>query len=193
MGPDKGRVIYKAVWNNLGTLSADATGKLDVLGHDGDTLGVDGTQVGVLEEANQVSLRGFLQSHDGRGLETEVSLEVLGDLTDQTLEGELPDEELGTLLVTTDLTKGNGTGPVTVRFLDTTGGRGGLASSLCGQLLARSLASGRLSGGLLCTSHGGNKNLLKFFESFEFIGSAAEQDETPLVEIAPHYTRAWGG
>jgi len=40
----------------LGPLATDAAGKLDVLGHDGDTLGVDGAQVGVLEQTNEVSL-----------------------------------------------------------------------------------------------------------------------------------------
>ena len=35
----------------LRSLSADAAGELNVFRHDGDTLGVDGTQVGVLEEA----------------------------------------------------------------------------------------------------------------------------------------------
>ena len=35
----------------------DTTGQLDVLGHDCDTLGMDGTQVGVFKETNQVSLR----------------------------------------------------------------------------------------------------------------------------------------
>jgi histone H3 len=49
---------------DLSTLSTDAASKLDVLGHDGDTLGMDGAQVGVLKETNQVSLRGFLESHD---------------------------------------------------------------------------------------------------------------------------------
>ena len=78
----------------LSTFSTDAAGKLDVLGHDGDTLGMDGTQVGVLKETNQVSLRGLLESHDSRGLETEVSLEVLGNLTDKALEGQLADEKL---------------------------------------------------------------------------------------------------
>uniref|UniRef100_A0A8I6AWT3 Histone H2A n=1 Tax=Rattus norvegicus TaxID=10116 RepID=A0A8I6AWT3_RAT len=34
-------------------LPADATGQLDVLGHDGDALGVDGAQVGVLEQTHQ--------------------------------------------------------------------------------------------------------------------------------------------
>lgn len=138
----------------LGTFTTDAAGQLDVLWHDGDTLGVDGAQVGVLEEANQVGLGSLLQSHDGRGLETEVSLEVLGNLTDEALEGQLPDEELSALLVTTDLTQGYGTGPVTVGLLDTSCGRGGLASSLGGQLFARGLATGGLTGGLLGTGHG---------------------------------------
>ena len=37
----------------------------------------------------------LLEGHDGGRLESEVGLEVLGDLTDETLEGELSDEELG--------------------------------------------------------------------------------------------------
>ena len=44
----------------LGALSADAAGQLDVLGHDGHALGVDGAQVGVLEEADQVGLGSLL-------------------------------------------------------------------------------------------------------------------------------------
>ena len=67
---------------------------MEILGLDGDSLGVDGGQVGVLEQGNEVSLRGFLESGDGRGLESEISLEVLGDFSDQSLEGEFSDEEL---------------------------------------------------------------------------------------------------
>ena len=48
-------------------------------------------------------------------------LEVLSDLTNKTLEGELADEELRRLLVPTDLTKSDGTRPETMRLLDTTG------------------------------------------------------------------------
>ena len=148
----------KGVWgskqaSDLGALSADTAGQLDVLGHDGDTLGVDGAQVGVLEEADQVSLAGLLQSHDGGALEAQVGLEVLGDLTDEALEGQLADQQLGALLVTTDLTESHGTGPVPVGLLDTPGGGRGLASGLGGQLLARSLSSGRLAGCLLGTGH----------------------------------------
>ena len=48
---------------------------------DGDTLGVDGAQVGVLEQGDEVRLDGLLQSTNGGGLEAEIGLEVLGDLT----------------------------------------------------------------------------------------------------------------
>jgi hypothetical protein len=54
----------------LSTLSADSAGQLDVLWHDGDTLGVDCAQVSILEETYEVSFAGFLESHDGRALET---------------------------------------------------------------------------------------------------------------------------
>ena len=137
----------------LGPLSADAARQLDVLGHDGDTLGVDGAQVGVLEEADQVGLAGLLQGHDGAALEAQVGLEVLGDLTDEPLEGQLADEELGALLVATDLTESDRAGPVAMGLLDAAGGRRALASGLGGQLLARRLSAGRLAGSLLGTGH----------------------------------------
>ena len=119
----------------LGTLATDAAGELDVLGHDGDTLGVDGAEVGVLEETDEVGLGGLLEGEDGGGLEAEVGLEVLGDLTDEALEGRLADEEVGGLLVLADLAESDGTGAVTVGLLDATGGGGGLASGLGGELL----------------------------------------------------------
>ena len=59
---------------SLGALATDAAGELNVLGHDGDALGVDGAEVGVLEEADQVRLGGLLQGEDGGGLETQVRL-----------------------------------------------------------------------------------------------------------------------
>ena len=68
--------------NALVALTTEAAGELDVLGLDGDTLGVDGAQVGVLEEGDEVRLDGLLESTDGGGLEAEVALEVLGNLTD---------------------------------------------------------------------------------------------------------------
>jgi hypothetical protein len=50
----------------LGPLASDAPGQLNVLGHDGDTLGVDGSQVSVLKETHKVGLSSLLQGEDGR-------------------------------------------------------------------------------------------------------------------------------
>ena len=61
-GLEKGRLVCEVGVGKLSTLSTDTAGKLDVLGHDGDTLGMDGTQVGVLKEADEVSLTGLLIS-----------------------------------------------------------------------------------------------------------------------------------
>ena len=114
---------------------------------------MDGAEVGVLEEADKVGLSSLLEGEDGRRLEAEVGLEVLGDLADEALEGELADEQLGGLLVATDLAERDGAGTVAVGLLDAAGGRGRLASGLGGELLAGSLATGRLPGGLLSTCH----------------------------------------
>ena len=114
---------------------------------------MDGAEVGVLEETDEVSLAGLLESHDGRGLEPEVGLEVLGNLPDQTLEGQLADEELSGFLVTPDLPEGDGAGPVSVGLLDAAGSGGGLPGSLGGELLPGGLASGGFTCGLLGTSH----------------------------------------
>ena len=94
-----------------------------------------------------------MEGADCTALETEVGLEVLSDLTNETLEGKLSDEELGGLLVTPDLTEGDGSRAVAVGLLDSAGGRGGLAGGLGGELLAGGLASSGLAGGLLSTSH----------------------------------------
>jgi len=138
----------------LSTLTTDPPGKLNVLGHDGDPLGVDGAQVGVLKQANQVGLAGLLQGHDSRALEPQVGLEVLSNLPHQALEGQLADEELSGLLVPPDLTEGHCARPVPVWLLHAPGGRGALPGGLGGQLLPGGLASGGLPGGLLGTSHG---------------------------------------
>ncbi len=137
----------------LSPLSADSSGQLDVLGHDGHTLGMDGTQVGVLEETNKVSLTSLLQGHDSGALEAQVSLEVLGNLTHQTLEGQLADEKLSALLVAADLTKSHSSRPVPVGLLHSSGGWGTLASSLGGQLFAGSLSSRGLTSSLLGSCH----------------------------------------
>ena len=114
---------------------------------------MDGAQVGVLEKTNKVGLASLLEGHDGGALEPEVSLEVLGDLPDQTLEGELADQKLGGLLVPPDLSEGNCSGSVAMGLLDTSSGWGRFAGSLCGQLFSGGFASGGFTGSLLSTGH----------------------------------------
>ena len=137
-----------------GALTTDAAGELHVLGHDGHTLGVDGAQVGVLEETDHVSLSGLLESEDGGALETEVLLELSSDLTDESLEGELADEELSALLEAADLTESDSAGTEAVGLLDATSASRGLLLGLLGSdVLAGSLATGVLASSVLGTGH----------------------------------------
>jgi histone H3 len=97
----------------LRSLSSESSSELQVLGLDGHSLGVDGGQVGVLEQGDEVSLRSLLEGEDSGALkadesadvlnyaklqatdlESEVGLEVLSDFSDQSLEWELSDQEL---------------------------------------------------------------------------------------------------
>jgi hypothetical protein len=61
----------------LSALASDAAGQLNVLGHDGHALGVDGAQVGVLEQTHQVGLGGLLQGQQGGALEAQVALRYI--------------------------------------------------------------------------------------------------------------------
>lgn len=106
---------------------------------------MDGAEVGVLEERDEISLNGFLKSADGRRLEAEIRLEVLSNLTNETLEWKLSNKEFGRFLVSADFSQSDGTRLITVRLLDTTGRRGGLAGSLGGELLTRGLATSGLA------------------------------------------------
>lgn len=73
--------------------------------------------------------------------------------TYKTLERQLADEELGRLLVATDLTERDGSRAEAVRLLDA-GARGrGLARRLGGNVLARRFAASRFTSSLLGTSH----------------------------------------
>lgn len=71
----RARVALGFVWG--GGVPKAGTYRLD-----GDALGVNCAQVGVLEEGYQVGLDRLLQGTDGGGLEAEVGLEILGNLTD---------------------------------------------------------------------------------------------------------------
>ena len=114
---------------------------------------MDGCEVGILEKANQVSLSGLLESKDSARLESEISLEVLSDLTNKALEGQLSDQKLGALLITSDLSESDGTGSIPVGLLDSSSRGSRLAGRLGSELLSGGLSSGGLTSGLLGSCH----------------------------------------
>lgn len=75
----------------LSVFIVDFMCQLDVFGYDGDMFGVDGVQVGVFEQIDQVSFVGFLQCYYGGVLEMEIGFEVLSDFMDEMLEWEFVD------------------------------------------------------------------------------------------------------
>merc|ERR1712001_651206 len=108
----------------LGSLATDSSSQLDILWHDSNTLGVNGAQVSVFKETDQVSLTSFLEGTNGGALEPEISFEVPSNFSHKTLEGELADQQLSRFLVTTNFTKGNSTRTITMGLLDSSSGRG---------------------------------------------------------------------
>ena len=139
--------------NNLRAFATDAACQLDVFWHDGNTLGVDGAQVGVFEKTNKVGFGCFLKCKNSGTLESKVGFEVLGDFTYQSLEWKLADQKIGRFLVSADLTKGNSSRPVSVWFLYTASGWGRFAGSFGCQLLAWSFATGGLASCLFGAGH----------------------------------------
>ena len=68
--PVSGATATTEVIARLRSLSSESSSELQVLGLDGDSLGVDGGQVGVLEQGDEVGLGSLLQGKDGGGLAT---------------------------------------------------------------------------------------------------------------------------
>jgi hypothetical protein len=129
---------------DLGALSSNATAQLDILGHDGHTLSMDGSQVSVLKESHQVGLGSFLEAQNTSRLESKVGFEVLGDLAGKALEGQLANEEIRRLLVAANFAQGHRAWAVAVRLLD--------ASSQRHCVLASRLGD-EINSGCLATSH----------------------------------------
>lgn len=109
---------------------------------------VTGTKVGDESE------RSYLQCADRRGLESEVSFEVLSDFSHQPLERQLADQQFSRLLVSTDFSQSHSSRPVPMRLFDSSGRWCRLSGRFCGQLFSRSLSSRRLAGRLFGSSHG---------------------------------------
>jgi hypothetical protein len=68
-------------------------------------LHVNGTQVGVLKQSNEVSFQSLLEGKYSHALETTVRLEPLSNLLYQTLEWRLANQKVSRLLVSPVLSK----------------------------------------------------------------------------------------
>ena len=136
------------------SLATDAPGQLNVLGHDGDSLGVNCTEVGVFKQADHVGFACLLDGEHCLRLESQVTLVLCGNLSHQSLEGQLADEQLCRLLELPDLSEGNGAWSESVGLLDTfVSDIGGLPGSLVCQLLAWCFGSCVLASGLFRAGH----------------------------------------
>ncbi len=98
------------------------------------------TLIGVFKETDKVCLRSLLEGKKGSALHSQIRLEMLTNLADKTLEGCLPDQKFGALLVFTDLTKGNGPRAVTMGLLHATSESGCVMCSLCCKLMVWGLS-----------------------------------------------------
>ena len=95
----------------------------------------------------------YLEGSDGSRLETQICLEILCDFSDQSLEWQFSDQQLGGLLVSADFSECHCSGTVTMRLLHAARGGGGLPGRLGGELLPGGFSSRGLTSGLLRTSH----------------------------------------
>ena len=59
-------------------VTADSPGEVHVFLHDCHALGVDGAEVGVLEETDEVRLGSLLKRQHGVALEAEIGLRIVG-------------------------------------------------------------------------------------------------------------------
>ena len=88
--------------------SSNSVRELHVLFVQGHSLGVDAAKVGVLEHADQVGFGGLLKGGQGVGGESEVGVDFLCYFADKSREWRSGEDELVSLLVLFDLSKGNG-------------------------------------------------------------------------------------
>ena len=140
------------IW--LDSLS-DSGGELHIWLHDGDTLGVLSTQLGINEQVDEIVLSSLLESLDGESLESDVGLVVVLDqLTDELGEWEFPDQEIGGLLILLDFASGDCSLLGPADLLDTLLGACGLTDCLTGNRLAWCLRGrGALTCGVFSAGH----------------------------------------
>ncbi|KAK4850180.1 hypothetical protein QYF36_004511 [Acer negundo] len=119
----------------LSSLASDPPSELNVLGHDSDSLSVNGTQISVFKQTHQIRLSCLLKSSHYAALEPHIGLKILSNLSHKSLERKLPYQKLCALLVLSYLSQRHRSGFETVRLLHSSGFRSRFPGSFGGQLL----------------------------------------------------------
>jgi len=114
---------------------------------------MDGTEVGVFEQADEVGLGSLLQGGHSTALEPDVGDVVARDFADEALERQFSDEEFGGALEFPDLAESD-SARTEVGFLgvDFLAGEA-RADDLGGYDFSWGFASGRFARCLFCSSH----------------------------------------
>lgn len=122
---------------------SDSGDQDEVLAEDCDSLGMLGTEESIFEETDKVELGSLLEGKQSWALEFNVGSAALltAEGSAESLEWELPDEPLGTLLVSTDLTESNSAWLVSMLLCCARCRGGSLSCGLGDQLLSWGLTS----------------------------------------------------
>jgi len=76
----------------LDPLAADPPSEFDVLNHDGNTLRMQGAEIGILKETHKIALGCFLKGSNRGRLKSNTNLYVLSDLSDEPSKRNLPNQ-----------------------------------------------------------------------------------------------------
>ena len=153
---------------------SDSSCQLDIFGHNCDSFRVNCTQIRVFKQPHHVSFSRFLQSQNRHGLEPQIWLHFLSNLTHESLERQFPDEQLSWLLELADFSQRDRAWSESMRLLDSALGSHmrRFASCLVCKLFAGGFGSRVFAGGHLGSGH--FVCLFVFCFSFNYLESANE-------------------
>ena len=104
--------LVSGLWHGVDVVTlvvaSDSSGQLHVFSHHGDSVGVDGTEVGVFEEASEIGFSGFLESDQGLGLESEFIVDTRSERSHDSVEWSSWQQHIGRLLISLDFSESDG-------------------------------------------------------------------------------------
>ena len=116
---------------------------------------MDGTQVGVFEQGHEVGFGSLLEGQDGSALPAlfvRFRAKFIGNFADQSLEGQLADQQVGAPLVFANLTESHCPGAIAI-WLFLLWIEDAFALGLLGEILAGGLSTSELASGLFGSGH----------------------------------------